>query len=341
MKRQFSAFVLVAGMIVQMSGNAFAGQQSGGEPSGGHPPSGMPSDSNGTNTNGTGQFGTNGSVIKGNGNNVKQDNTILNNTYQTNDDHSFSPSSSSASGATSGSNSGASSGSSSGSSSQSGSSATGGTSSAGSSSAGGNAGSNIKFGDSTSYSKYDGRHDSGIQAPGLSSSVNYTNTYVKQNNICGVSMIESGVTPLSKSFSLGVNIAFIGGGSVGSSSQKFTKEQLAMLSQHASAMSRVNAEQSMLMSSPTLARYYLAVALERDMLAQGYKADQAKADSKALAELATSGDWQAMVSQSIKNSAQLCSIYRQPNSEAAPTIFTPPTQPIPVIDVPIRVPATN
>jgi hypothetical protein len=316
MKRQFAALVLVAGIISQMSGIALAGQQSGGN--GSHPstpPSGgMPNDQN--NQNKTGQAGDNTSKIYGDNNKVEQNNTLVNQTYQDNQNKSFSPKSSSNSSATSGSSSG--------------SSASGGQS---------NAGSNIKFGDS--YSKYDGRQDNGVQTPGLSSNVNYTNTYYKGSNICGVVMQESGVTPLSKSFSVGVNLFGVGGGAIGSSSQKFTKEQLAMLSQHASAMSRVNAEQSMLMSSPTLAKYYLAVALERDMLAQGYKADQAKADATSLAELATSGDWKQMVSNAIANSARLCSIYSQPKSEAPPTIYNPPTTSIPVINVPDQIPAKN
>jgi hypothetical protein len=320
MKRRFAAFILVAGIITQLSNTALAGQQSGG--SGSYPPAptsgGMPNDQN--NQNKTGQEGDNTSKIYGDNNKVEQNNTLVNQTNQYNRNDSFSPKSSSNSSATSGSSSG--------------SSATGGQSSSGS---------NIKFGDSQTTSHYDGRQDGGAHAAPLSSVYNNTNTYVKLNNVCGVTMAEAGTTPLTNQSSFGAYAFGFGGASFANSKQKFSKEQTAINILIASNLSRLASEQALYMSHPVLARHYLEMGLEADFGKTMKPSDAHDMAMKIALEVTsvTPDVWQGMVSQSIRNAAQLCSIYSQPRSEAPPTIYTPPTQPIPVINVPNEIPAKN
>jgi hypothetical protein len=186
-------------------------------------------------------------------------------------------------------------------------------------------------------SKVDGRQDGGVPQVILPSSYTNTNTFGKFSNICGVTTSEVGVTPVTKSFNVGVNLFGGGGGSIGSSNQKFTKEQKAMLITIAQGASRSNAEMSSFMSNPVLRKVYVKQALKAMFVSEGMKPEQAALEADSIATEAASIDSSSLV----RSTAEFCSIYKQGITPVAEPQVEQPPAPIEIPSVPTPVEALN
>jgi hypothetical protein len=298
MKRAIHGSLVAFLSIVALATPSFAGQSNGGG-SGPKNPIGAGANQDQSNGNLTGQNGTNGSSIHGNGNAVNQTVNNQNDTTQINNiDQSIKPNTNSS--ATSGSSS-----------------------------------SNGLV--QNTNSKVDGRQDGGVPQVILPSSYTNTNTFGKFSNICGVTTSEVGVTPVTKSFSVGVNLFGVGGGSIGSSNQKFTKEQKAMLVTIAQGASRSNAEISSFMSNPVLRKVYIKQAFKAMFVSEGMKPEQAALEADSIATEAASIDPSSLV----RSTAEFCSIYKQGITPVAEPQVEQPPAPIEIPSVPAPVEALN